>query len=222
MRPGRPLGNRPSRRGARRLPRTRGCRPGRSGRAAPPAPGRPKDDKTTRPSRTSMESSACLRRRGVGDGDPPHQDESRPRTSFVERFIGVFSVTIGDGNRPEWPPLPISSRLRPRSGDSSPISTTPPDFLVPTLRVGMPSSTLRVVRSRGPSGRGRRASRTAFPRGAWERGERLTRPEDKANRGGDRRGVSRFSDIPRRPKGTTDPSRQGQAVVDAMRGTPRR
>jgi len=59
------------------------------------------------------------------------------------------------------------------NGDSSPISTTngaagprePARNLVPTLRVGMPSATLRVVRRLG-----RRASKTAFPRGAWERG----------------------------------------------------
>jgi hypothetical protein len=47
--------------------------------------------------------------------------------------------------------------------------------LVPTLRVGMPSSTLRVVRARGPSGRGHRASRTASPRGAWGRGSPVRR-----------------------------------------------
>ncbi len=43
--------------------------------------------------------------------------------------------------------------------------------LVPTLRVGMPSSTLRVgiLAPAMLDGRGRGASRTAFPRGPWER-----------------------------------------------------
>jgi hypothetical protein len=42
--------------------------------------------------------------------------------------------------------------------------------LVPTLRVGMPFSTLRVVWAPIAAGNraGRRASRTAFPRRAWE------------------------------------------------------
>ncbi len=42
--------------------------------------------------------------------------------------------------------------------------------LVPTLCVGIPSATLRVVLPCPEEGR--RASRTAFPRGAWERGVR--------------------------------------------------
>src|SRR4051794_8346807 len=45
--------------------------------------------------------------------------------------------------------------------------------LVPTLRVGMPSSTLRVVRAR--PGDGRRASRTAFPRGTVGTSDRTLR-----------------------------------------------
>src|SRR5438094_1490486 len=53
--------------------------------------------------------------------------------------------------------------------------------LVPMLRVGMPSATLRV----GPAGHqhGRRASRTAFPRGAWERVgvSWVMRSEERAN-----------------------------------------
>ena len=40
--------------------------------------------------------------------------------------------------------------------------------LVPTLRVGMPSTTLRVVQRSQNQGRG--ASKTAFPRRPWERG----------------------------------------------------
>jgi len=58
-----------------------------------------------------------------------------------------------------------------RFGESSLITTTRRrrPTLVPTLRVGMPSSTLGVA-TFGPA-QGRGASRTAFPRGAWERGE---------------------------------------------------
>jgi hypothetical protein len=56
--------------------------------------------------------------------------------------------------------------------DISPYSAAYPDFdafdLAPTLRVGIPSSTLRVDRG-GQRERGRGAAKTAFPRRAWER-----------------------------------------------------
>jgi len=49
--------------------------------------------------------------------------------------------------------------------------------LVPTLRAGMPPRTLCVPNSDRPirKATGRRASRTAFPRGAWERGTSSSR-----------------------------------------------
>jgi len=52
-----------------------------------------------------------------------------------------------------------------------------PSALIPTLRVEMPPRTLCVPSSDRPisEATGRRASRTAFPRGAWERGTSSSR-----------------------------------------------
>ena len=63
-------------------------------------------------------------------------------------------------------------RSPPRFAVSSGRAAVP---LVPTLRVGMPSGTLCVPcrRALGPGRRG--ASKTAFPRGAWERGSPVGR-----------------------------------------------
>jgi hypothetical protein len=53
------------------------------------------------------------------------------------------------------------------------LNTTANIALVPTLCVGMPSRALRVLfRAMSPNHRPRSASRTAFPRGAWERESR--------------------------------------------------
>jgi hypothetical protein len=78
----------------------------------------------------------------------------------------------------EAPPRPFRFRGRSRPVSASPTSLKRKRrafpgkalVLVPTLGVGMPSSRLRLGLSGGAGRRGRRASRTAFPRRAWERG----------------------------------------------------
>src|SRR6185437_4919784 len=64
------------------------------------------------------------------------------------------------------PPAACLNRSFETSRSSPPLSGgEAPSF--PRSSVGMPSSTLRVVRAAPARGRG--ASKTAFPRGAWER-----------------------------------------------------
>jgi hypothetical protein len=72
------------------------------------------------------------------------------------------------------------------------LDATAQHALVPTLRVGMHSSTLRVKSRFAMPIPGRRAATTAFPRGAWERGYRcLRRRLGVAKRGGVERELSR-------------------------------
>jgi len=64
-----------------------------------------------------------------------------------------------------------------RDFETSSLNTTADFALVPTLRVGMPSRTLRVLfRAIGRHDRRRGASKTAFPRGAWNEKDVTSNP----------------------------------------------
>jgi hypothetical protein len=104
---------------------------------------------------------------GVGVPNPWHPSSGFVRGKPIRRAVGSFGETASAGiwvrsgkpHRPGFHPFPRAfAHVTPNSYLNS--RTMFP--LVPMLRVGMPSATLRVGQARQECGR--RASRTAFPR----------------------------------------------------------
>ena len=102
---------------------------------------------------------------------------------------------------------------RMRTETSSPISTGPPPRLVPTLRVGMPSSTLRVVRVTGADGGDAERPRRHPHAERGDEGKRVSTPAVTVKHGGDRRGVSEFLLSPSRKSRNAQAGRAGSVAA---------
>ena len=136
-------------------------------------------------------------RRGAGRG----RSESADRCALpIDRTY--LSISPRAGTLPGLQ-LPRNRGFAREKRDSSPISTGPPLRLVPTLRVGMPSSTLRVVRVAGADGGDaeRPGRHPHAERGNGGGKGNGSRPAVTVKHGGDRRGVSKKGGQSRRADG---------------------